>query len=70
MVPKENGFNLSETACGLCARIVRRLLCSLAMARDGEVLQRQHFCHHGNLPSNVRLRNNKTARNVYVWMQQ
>ena len=35
------------------------------MARDGEVKQRQHFCHHGDtiLPSKVRLCNNQTARN-------
>ena len=25
MIPKEIAFNQSETACGLCARIVRRL---------------------------------------------
>ena len=29
MVLKESGFNLSETACGLC---------SLAMARDVEII--------------------------------
>ena len=35
------------------------------MARDGEIIQRQHFCHYGhNLPSKVRLRNNQTARNI------
>ena len=43
MVPKESGFNL---ACGLCARILRRFLCSPAM--DGEIIQRQHFCHYGH----------------------
>ena len=47
MVPKESGFNLSETASGLCACIVRRFLRSPAMARDGEIIQRQHFCHYG-----------------------
>ena len=38
MVPKESGLNLSETASGLCASIVRRFLCSPAIARDGEIL--------------------------------
>ena len=38
MVPKESGFNLSETACGLCVRIVWRFICSPAMARDGEII--------------------------------
>ena len=37
----------------------------------GEVIQMQHFYHHGHtLPSKVRLRNDQTPRNVYVWMQQ
>ena len=34
MVPKESGFNLSETACS----IVWRFICSPAMARDGEII--------------------------------
>ncbi len=46
MVPKESGLNQSETACALCARTVWRVPCSPAMARDGEVLQSQHFCHY------------------------
>ena len=37
MVPKESGFN-----------IVRRFVCSHARARDGEIIQRQHFCHYGD----------------------
>ena len=45
IVPKEIGFIQSETVCGLCARIVWHFRCSPAMARDGEVIQRQHFCH-------------------------
>ena len=48
MVPKESGCNQSETARALCAREVWHVPCSPAMARDGEVLQRQHFCHHGD----------------------
>ena len=48
MVPKESGFNQSETACGSCARIVWRFPCSHTMARDGEVIQKQHLCHHGD----------------------
>ena len=47
MVPKESGFNQSETASGKCARVVWRFPCSSATARDGDVIQRQHFCHHG-----------------------
>ena len=42
MVPKESGFNKCK-----CARVVSRFPCSSATARDGEVIQRQHFCHHG-----------------------
>ena len=42
------------------------------MARDGEIIQRQHFLssRRHNLPSKVRLRNDQTPRNVYMWMQQ
>ena len=47
MVPKENGFNQSATASNKCARMVWRFPCSSATARDGEVIQRQHFRHHG-----------------------
>ena len=70
MVPKQNGFNQSEVACDLCARFVCRFACSPPMARDGEVILRQHFSsRRHNLPSKVRLRNNQTAWNVYMWMQ-
>ncbi len=48
MVPKENGFNQSETTSGWCARLAWRFPCSPAMARDGEVIQSQHFCHNGD----------------------
>ena len=47
MVPTESGFNQSETASGKCARVVWRFPCSSAKARNGEFIQRQHFCHHG-----------------------
>ena len=47
MVPKESGFNQSETASGKCARVLWRSPCSSAMTRDGDVIQRQHACHHG-----------------------
>ena len=45
MIPKSNGFNQSGT--------VARAHCDVflgwpAMARDGEVIQMQHFCHHGD----------------------
>ena len=46
MVPKEHGFNQSETASAWCARLAWRFPGSSAMTRDGEVIQRQHFCHH------------------------
>ena len=38
------------------------------MARDGEIIQRQHFLssRRHNLPSKVRLRNDQTPRNVYM----
>ena len=48
MVPKESGFNQSETASGWRARVVGRFQCSSATVRDGEVIQRHHFCHHGD----------------------
>ncbi len=48
MVPKESGFNLPETSSCLWAHRVWRFLCSPAMARDGEIIQMQHFCHYGN----------------------
>ena len=47
MVPKDGGFNQSETASGKCARVERRFQCLSATARDGDVIQRQHFFHHG-----------------------
>ena len=37
MIPKVNGCNQSGTES-----------CWPAMARDGEVIQMQHFCHHGD----------------------
>ena len=46
MVPKECGFNQSETACGLCARIAWRFPYSPAMPRDGELIEMQHSCLH------------------------
>ena len=38
------------------------------MARDGKIIQRQHFLssRRHNLPSKVRLRNDQTPRNVYI----
>ena len=46
MVPKECRFNQSETAYCLCAREAWRFRCSPTMARDGELIQTQYFCHH------------------------
>ena len=59
--PKESGFKQSQTACCLCVAQI--------------VTFSQDFFHHGdiffiNLPSKVKLRNNQTERNVYMWMQQ
>ena len=48
MVPKESGFNQSVAASGMCARKAWRFPCSPAVERDGEVIQRQHFFHHGD----------------------
>ena len=48
MIPKGNGFNLSGTASCCCARTLRRFLGWPATARDGEVIQMQHLCHHGD----------------------
>ncbi len=48
MVPKECGFNQSETASCLCARVPWRFPGSPAMARDGELIQTQYFCRHAD----------------------
>ena len=48
MVSKENGFNQSEKASCCCARTLWCFPGSRTMARDSEVIQRQHFCHHGD----------------------
>ena len=65
MVPKESGFNQSETASS-------RFPGSPPMTRDGEVKQRQHFYHQVDTinPSKVRLCNNQTARNFDMLIQQ
>ena len=47
MVPNESGFNQSVAASSMCARKARRFPCSPAVKSEGEVIQRQHFCHHG-----------------------
>ena len=49
MVPKECRLNQSETASCLCALVAWRFPCSLAMTRDGELIQRQYFCHHADI---------------------
>ena len=46
IVPKECGFNQSETASCLCAHKAWCFRCSPAMARDGELIQTRYFCHH------------------------
>ena len=48
MVPKESGFDQSVAASGMCARKARRYPCSPAMESDGEVIQIQHSCQHGD----------------------
>ena len=51
MVPKDSEFNQSKTSG---AAHFARAHCDvfqarLSIARDSEVLQRQHFCHHGDI---------------------
>ena len=46
MVPKECGFNQSQTACGFCAGIAWRFPCPSTTARYGELVEMQHSCHH------------------------
>ena len=70
MVPKESGFNQSETASGKCARIVCRFPCSSTMARDGVVIQRQHFRHHGGTICHPKSSYATTKLYVYMCMQQ
>ena len=48
MVPKESGFNQSVAASGMCSHKACRFPCSPVVERDGEVIQIQHFCHHGD----------------------
>ena len=43
MVPKQSGFNQSDTTSVYCARTSCCFPGSSAMGRDGEVKQRQHF---------------------------
>ena len=60
MVPKESGFNQSETACGLCLP---------ATARDGELMQAQHFCHH--VDTNCHPNSSYITTKLWcMWMQQ
>ena len=66
MVPKECGFNQSETAC---VGIARRFPCSPAMVRDGELIKMQHSCHHIDIihhPNSSYV----TTKLYYMWMQQ
>ena len=72
MVPKDCGFNQSETACGICARIAWRFPCLPATERDGGWTygNTAFLLSRHNSPSKLTLRNNQTARNVYMWMQQ
>ncbi len=46
MVPRDSGFNLSETVSCFCACRVWHFLCSPATARNGENIQRRHFYHY------------------------
>ena len=67
MVPKESAFNQSVAASGTCARKARRFPGSSATMRDGKLLQMPS--RRNNSPSKLKLRNNQTVRNVYMWMQ-
>ena len=46
MVPKEFGFNQSQSDFGLCARLAWRFADSPATARDGKLWQMPFSCHH------------------------
>ena len=66
MIPKGNGFNQSGTRAH-CD--VFRLACHgkgwRSYTNAAFLSSRRH-----TLPSKVRLRNDQTPRNVYVWIQQ
>ena len=70
MVPKECGFNQSETAWSLCAGIARRFPCLPPTVKDGELIKMQHSCYHVGILRQLKLRNNQTVWNVYMSMQQ
>ncbi len=73
MAPKEGRFNQSETASGKDVRVVWRFPCSSATTRDGEIIQRQHFCHHGGTichPKSSYVTTKLHGTYVYKWMQQ
>ena len=57
MLPKESGFNQSEKLAVYA--------CANRDVFEAFLSSRRH-----NLPPNVKLRNNQTERNVYMWMQQ
>ena len=64
------GFQLSKTKLSSLDSV--SYICLLTMARDGERIQVQHFCHHGDIichPNSIYIYS-KTVRNVYKWMQQ
>ena len=63
MFLEECGFNESETASCLCARMAWRFPGSPAMARDGELIQTQYFCHHNKLTLNVKKTKNMLIGN-------
>ena len=46
MIPKEFGFNQSESTSSLFARLAWRFPGSPATARDGKLIQMSHSCHH------------------------
>ena len=74
MVPKESGFNQSDTASCCCARahcdvfqagLLWQGMAKVYKRKAAFLSSRRH-----NLPSKVRLRNDQTPQNVYTWMQQ
>ena len=46
MIPKDFGFNQSESTCGLFASLAWRFRGSPATTRDGKLIQMPHSCHH------------------------
>ena len=72
IIPKVCGFNQSETACGLCVGccdVVIVYVLTLKRRRTYMNAASLSSLRH-NLPSKLKLHNNQSVWNVYMWMQQ